>query len=187
MHNLIVGVTQSGKTNLCKAIARSLGGLSIVVFDPLKSRGWPEHAEKFHTPAAFLLRVETLTSAHVFIDEGKTLWDTDPKRADTLLYRRRHQGLSVFLMAQRAKMIPPNARSQCAKVFAFKQQIEDAKTLADEYGAALRLVTNHQQGEFTVSDGFSHQTGELDYSGGAIPTIVMHDSCQPDENKEIDN
>lgn len=173
MHNLIVGVTHTGKTNLCKSVAAGLSpDVSIIVFDPLRSTGWPERAIKFHTTESFFAHIESARQAYVFVDEGKTLWDADQKQADTLLYRRRHQGLLIFLIAQRAKMIPPNARTQCSKIFAFKQQADDSKLLGEEFGPELRNAQTLEKNEFIMSDGFVTVNGKLDYSNGLPPEVI---------------
>lgn len=173
MHCLIVGITLTGKTNLAKSIARekSASGENVIIFDPLQSAGWPDNAEKFVSIDKFFERMETAQSAFVFVDEGKTLWDKNPKEADKLLYRRRHQGLLVFVLAQRTRMIPPNARNQCHRVFAFKQQMDDADTLAQEYAPEFRECVDLPQGDFIVSDGFAVEHLRLDYQNYP-PTIA---------------
>jgi hypothetical protein len=174
VHNLIVGCSYSGKSNLAKRFAANaeLNGEGVLVFDPLKSTGWPSSAKLYHTPDAFLNAVESATKAHVFIDEAKTLWDFDTKRADRILYQLRHKGLLVYVIGQRAEgMIPPNARNQCSKIFAFRQAKKDSFTLAEEYGEGLRHCLNVPKNTFVYSDGFSSGRAELDYSHGLPPFI----------------
>lgn len=174
MHNLIVGSSGSGKSNLAKRFAENavISGAAVIVFDPLRSSGWPESAQKFTTAEAFLDHIEIAQSAHVFIDEAKILWNADPKRADMVLYQKRHQGLLVYVIGQRAEgMIPPNARNQCSKVFAFRQSKKDADTLAQEYGDLLSSITTLKKNDFVYSDGFSGGKAALDYSNGLPPQI----------------
>lgn len=174
MHNIIVGASYSGKSNLAKRFAENARqkGQGILVFDPLRSNGWPESAEKYSTPEAFLDAIETVQSTHVFIDEAKVLWNHDTKRADAVLYQKRHQGLLVYVIGQRAEgMIPPNARNQCSKIFAFRQSKKDAETLAAEYGELLLNITKLPKNEFIFSDGFSGGRARLNYDAGLPPTI----------------
>lgn len=174
MHNLIVGASYSGKSNLAKRFAENakLSGANVVVYDPLLSSGWPDGAKKFSTPGAFLDHIDTAESAHVFIDEAKTLWNHDVKRSDAVLYQKRHQGLLVYVIGQRAEgMIPPNARNQCSKVFAFRQSKKDAETLAHEYGDILLGCTTLNKNMFIFADGFSGGQAALDYKTGTPPTI----------------
>lgn len=171
MHNLIVGNSYSGKSNLAKYFAKQavLKGESVIVYDPLKSTGWPETARKYADPEKFLQDMDTFINAHVFVDEAKTLWDHDWPRSDKLLYQKRHDGILVYVIAQRTKMVPPNARNQCSKLFAFKQQTEDAKILAAEYDEALIAARALSKGEFLVSNGFHSMAMHLDYSKGLPP------------------
>lgn len=127
--------------------------IDLIVYDPIKSGGWPSGARKFASPERFLKHVETAMNAFVFIDEAKTLWDYDSTRANRLVYHRRHQGLLLFIMAQRAQMVPPHARNQCSKVFAFAQQYKDAKILEEEYGSKMFNCLNFDDGEFVCRLG----------------------------------
>lgn len=163
VHRLIVGQSMSGKTNLAKHIAGGFSG-DVLVFDPVKSCGWPTDAMKFSDPEKFLKHAIKATTCAVFIDEAKLLWDYDTRRADRLLYQKRHDGLLVHLIAQRAKMIRPNARDQCATLYAFKQSREDVDILKGNFGEALEAANTLKKGEFIVSDGFSAQRFALDYS-----------------------
>lgn len=164
MHNLIVGITYTGKSNLVKSIVNNTDK-DVIVYDPLSSSGWGDKAIKFESIDKFFKYLETAKNAYVVVDEGKTLWDNNPKEADKLLYRRRHQGLLVFVIAQRTMMIPPNARNMCSKVFAFKQRKNDCDILCEEYGEEFKNCLNLELGEFIATDGFNVERFYLDYSG----------------------
>ena len=174
MHNMIVGASYSGKSNLAKRICTDAMavGCDCIVYDPLKS-DWPKGATKFSTPERFLDYIETAQSAHVFVDECKTLFDADPKRAEKLLYQKRHQGLLVWLIGQRAaSMMPPNARNQCSKLFAFKQSEDDAKFLAVEFSQKELLnLVKMPKGEFYATDAYTIGRFKLDYSKGMPPQV----------------
>ncbi len=172
MHILIVGNTMSGKSNLAKSFASQKQ--NVIVFDPLKSNGWPNSIAKFSDPDLFFKTIKQSSDAHIFCDEAKILWDADKKEADRLLYNRRHQGLLVYLIAQRTRMIPPNGRNQCSRVFAFRQQKDDADILAQEYTPEFTQCLNLRMGDFIGSDGFSTQSYHLDYSTGLPPKIVKN-------------
>jgi hypothetical protein len=175
MHILTVGNSYTGKTNLNKRLAMDAlaRNQNVIVFDPLKGSGWPGGSVKFSSPELFLQHVSRAESSHVFVDEAKILWDHDYKRADRLLYNRRHQGLLVYLIAQRTRMVPPNARNQCSKVFAFRQQKTDADILADEYHELMAKCRAFEPGQFVYSDGFHCASGRLIYSGDGPPSIDM--------------
>lgn len=172
VHILITGISLSGKTNLAKRLAadESAAGKNIVVYDPIASQGWPGNAVKYSEPSRFLDRINHLSNALVFVDEAKTLWDFNEDAADALVYKGRHRGFLCVLMAQRSRMVPPNARNQCARVFSFKQQPYDAQILADEYHGSLVNTPDLKPGEFIYTDGFAVYSGKLDYSAGLPPT-----------------
>lgn len=175
MHNLIVGVSTSGKSNLAKAIAHQTPqDRGVIVYDPTQSSGWPERAIKLRTPEAFLDTMETATNARVFIDEAKTLWDFDTKRADRILYQGRHSGLLVFIICQRTAMVPPNARNQCSRVFSFGQRGRDVDKLAEEYHGAFRVTDELPQGHFICGNAFEQKTGHLKYYDKNKAEIVFN-------------
>jgi len=172
MHILIVGISFSGKSNFAKSLAAQQS--RVIVFDPLKSSGWPSHAQKYSDPEHFLKVISTAQNAHVFVDESKMLWDANPKEADKLLYNRRHQGLLIYLIAQRTNMIPPNGRNMCSRVFAFKQQKFDADILAQEKTEEFRQLPRIEKNHFIGSDGFNTSFYSLDYSNGLPPKIISN-------------
>lgn len=171
MHVLIVGNTMSGKSELAKSIAHNAPG-KVIVYDPLKSSGWPPGALKYANPQLFFMALQKEKSAYVFIDEARTLWDYDINAADKLVYTGRHSGFKLFLIAQRTRMIPPNARNQCATVYAFKQQAYDAEMLVGDYSECLYRTVDLAQTEFIVTDGYKYQLGKLDFSAGTPAQIV---------------
>lgn len=175
MHKLIVGNSGTGKSNLCKRFALNQSA-NVSIYDPLQSTGWRDNSQKFSDPDKFFSYIRTLQNSYVFIDEAKTLWDADQREADKILYKRRHQGLLIFLIAQRTRMVPPNARNQCSTVYAFKQQKHDADILADEYHDLLANTRTLQPGQFIASDGFSAQLYQLDYSQTFPPTYTKLDN-----------
>lgn len=175
MHNLIVGISNSGKSNLAKSICAMKKKLDnvCVIYDPTKSSGWRSSC-KFSSPEKFLNYIDSVNSANVFIDEAKSLWDYDQKLADKLLYRGRHRGLLVFLICQRGKgMIPPNARNMCSRVFAFKQNYADAKDLAESFSDILLTASSLKIGEYVYSNGFDEYSGFLDYKNYP-PEIILN-------------
>lgn len=169
MHVAIVGISGSGKTLLAKHIARGLIKKNpVIVFDPLKSGGWPVGAKLYSTLEAFKVVMKNTVSAYIFIDESKVIFDEDTKLAQKWLYQNRHKGQLIFLIAQRAKMIPPNARNQCSKLYAFRQVKEDSIELAGDFGEEMRELPKLEKGKFIFSDGFDTKRGELDFSSSPI-------------------
>lgn len=170
MHILIIGRSGSGKSNFARCLARELEGFEdVIVYDPTESLGWPKDAKKYADPELFLTDIFKARSAHVFIDESKTLWDHDEKRASQLIYRLRHNGLLFYLIAQRAMgMVPPNARNQCANLVAFKTSKKDADTLAEEYGENVYAAVKFAPGEALYTDGFDARKVNMVYDDNGI-------------------
>lgn len=178
MHILIIGNSFTGKSKLAKHLAQKAAaqGQDVIVYDPLKSSGWPSSAKKFASAKKFFDYIRTAQNAHVFCDEAATLWADDYKQADRLLYNRRHQGLLVYLIAQRATMIRPNGRNQCSTVFSFRQQLDDAQTLAAEYHPAMMDVMRLEDTFFYMVRGMQVIPMRLDFSQGDPPTPVQVDT-----------
>lgn len=166
MHVLIVGNSNTGKTKLAQIFAEqhAATGGNVVVFDPLRANGWPNSAKKYSDPETFLSEINEITNAMVFVEEAKDLYNFDTKEAQRLAYQRRHQGLLVFFIAQRAYMLPPNARNQCSKVFSFRQQLSDAKILKDEYHPELIKTPDLEDIHFIATVGKSAVSGKLEFS-----------------------
>ena len=138
-------------------------GNKIIVFDPLRSVGWPAGAIKYSVPERFMDDLADFQNAYVYIDEAKVLWDANKKCADKILYQYRHKGMLITLIAQRTRMVPPNGRNQCDKIYAFRQQSDDAKILADEYHPSMIEATSLPKITFLATNGFDHGKYVLDF------------------------
>lgn len=157
-----MGNSYSGKTTLAKILAaRHSLQHPVIVYDPKSSKGWPGVAVKYADPEIFLRNIERNQSSIVFVDEAKTLWDHDDKRADELVYARRHQGLHIVLIAQRTRMVAPNGRNQCSRIFAFRQQKDDAVVLAAEYHEGMEECRTLEPLHFLASDGYRLWQGHI--------------------------
>ena len=177
MHIIIVGATFSGKSKLAKMIAKqkAQAGHKVMVFDPLKTSGWPESAKLYAKPSAFVAAYWEAENVYVFIDEAKVLFDKEPHEAERIAYQGRHGGRLNFFIGQRAmSMIPPNARNQCPRVYAFKQSVTDSDTLAKEYDERLNECPKLGKLEFLMSDGFSAAKGKLKFESATadLPTKI---------------
>lgn len=146
-------------------------GNPVIVHDPTFSGNWPKDALKFADAEQFLAHAETAQTGVVFVDEAKKLFDFDSARAEALVYAGRHRGLLLVLIAQRTKMVPPNARNMCSRVFSFRQQRSDAIILSDEYNDIFEQTPTLKPCHFVYSDGFNARAGSLDFSGGKPPVV----------------
>ena len=171
-HKLILGQSGSGKTMLGLHLAHKAAGqgVRVVVFDPIGDPRWP--VRPIVDAGEFLAGVHGLRECLCVVDEAKTLWDVDQRIADLLLYRKRHDGVAVVLLAQRATMVRPNARDQCRVVYAFRQSVRDARVLADEWHDDLAGVSRLKPLHFIWSDGFNARRFRLDFGSGVPPRPV---------------
>ena len=187
MHVLITGITYSGKSWLAKRLAKAAidAGQNVIVYDPTKSNGWPKGIQKHTSPALFLEATKEFKNGYIFMDEAKTVFDFNTKEAEKLLYKKRHDGVLTYVISQRARMIPPNARNMCSVLFAFKQHKKDIDILTEEYGDELYSVEGLELGECLHSNGFSHKLLKLDYSNGLPPIIVLNEKELMTSEKEL--
>lgn len=157
-----MGNSRSGKTTLAKILAaRHSLQHPVIIYDPNESQGWPSNSRKFSAPGIFLNNIQHVQQAVIYIDEAKTLWDCNAELADELVYRGRHRGFALVLIAQRTRMVTPNGRNQCSRIFAFRQQKDDAATLAQEYHEDLEECRTLQIGQFLASDGYNIWRGSV--------------------------
>jgi hypothetical protein len=182
MHTQIVGITLSGKTVLARHILNANPDIPALVFDPLKSGGWPTHCKCFSNFKAFVKAMDTHNSCVVIIDEARVVFEEDKALAEKWLYQYRHRGYKIYLLSQRAKMIPPNARNNCPVIYSFKQKREDAVILAQEYGEELLDVTKLNKLEFIYSNGFETKKGKLEFDNSGKSNIVNLESQGDGDN-----
>lgn len=165
MHTLICGVTLSGKTTLARELARAAAdaGQNVIVFDPVGTAtaggGWPASAIVFDDSAAFFEYVERpdVIGAHVFIDEAADFFSVGDRSNFWLLTRGRHFYLHVYLIAQRPKMIAPNARTQCGRCYMFRLAVEDADEIGRDFGHSQLGRQSLDKGDFFILDSGAAQ------------------------------
>ena len=165
MHTLICGVTMSGKTTLAHKFAHELAsqGQAIIVFDPVMTPTaagtWPENALLFDDEFEFFnyLVKEEVNKAHVFIDESGDVFNLNKPWNFWLLTRGRHFGFSVFLIAQRPKMLAPTVRNQCGRAYVFRLARDDLKEIAADFGFSDLQKIMLDKGDFLLLNSGSAQ------------------------------
>jgi len=158
MHALICGVTQSGKTTLAHAMAQDFAekGARIIVYDPVgteTARGkWPDEAVMFSDEQEFFeyLSRDDVNNAHVFIDEAGEIFTTQKRENLWLLTRGRHFGFSVYMIAQRPKMILPSARTMAGVCYLFRLASDDMRDIGRDFGFSGLDKINLDRGEFLI-------------------------------------
>jgi DNA helicase HerA-like ATPase len=158
MHSLICGVTESGKTTLAHSLAAMLSeaGQNVIVFDPVGTRTasgtWPKNAILFDDEQeffAYLARADVFNS-HVFVDEAGELFNSSKRENLWLLTRGRHFGFSVWMIAQRPKMIMPTARNQCSVAYIFRLAQDDLKEIGADFGHSQLQREILDKGDFLM-------------------------------------
>lgn len=155
-HEIIVGITESGKTTLAmqKALAYHNNGTQVIVLDPMRNPKWPGGLV-FTDPSAFVKEVQAWRGCAIFVDEaGETVGRYDDELT-FLATRGRHYGHNCYFIAQRAKMINTNVRNNCSILNMFKQSPEDCKELANVFAQEeLKNGNKLSRGEFFYCNGF---------------------------------
>lgn len=149
IHELICGVTQTGKTTLAREKARRAAKIKnniVIVYDPVLTEtaggDWPDDAKVFNSSDLFLEYMHAIrekrisfygdTSYCVFVDESDLIFSHSQKENDWMLTKGRHLNMQFFLMTQRPKMIAPNVRGQCGIVYVFRLSRTDLKMIGDD-------------------------------------------------------
>lgn len=171
MHTLICGVTQSGKTTIAHKFAAELAKRkqNIIVFDPVMTPTaagyWPESAKIFDDENEFfdyLIR-DDVNGAHIFIDEAGDIFNLSKSWNFWLLTRGRHFGFSVFLIAQRPKMLAPTVRNQCGRAYVFRLAKDDLKEIGADFGFSDLHKIELDKGDFLMLD-----SGSASFSRGNV-------------------
>lgn len=150
MHTLIVGRTFSGKSALAKRVGSRLRlrGVEVLAFNPTKEKGYTlkdefgcaaaewETEDRDEFMREVVRRIKEKPGKRVLIiDEAHTFFSRlEGTEYNWLATRGRHFGISVIAITQKATLINPTLRGQCATVFLFQCSLTDAKFIADEYG-----------------------------------------------------
>lgn len=134
MHNLIIGITASGKSTLAKKIASDLHERKypVLVLDSVLDAAW-KCTFITDNQDDFLYITENSEKCFLFIDESADYVHHYNKVMHKLATRYRHKGHTCFFICQRATMISPNIRTNCTKLFLFKSVFTDCKLLSDDF------------------------------------------------------
>ena len=149
-HSLILGMTESGKTTLAKALAAQYKqrGINVIVLDPMSD---PEWNADFQTsdPETFLKVVFSSQRCAVFIDEaGESAGQYDKPMIKTAT-KGRHWGHNMHYISQRGTLIARTIRDQCSQLFLFTTALDDCKIHANEWNKPeLRTANALPQGAY---------------------------------------
>ena len=169
-HIGIFGSTGCGKSTLARSLCRKLGEVErdVYVLDPMSNfSDWDGAVEISISPDDFDLLAIGLSNATLFIDEADIYFnerDENFRERIGLLQRGRHRGLQIVAISQRPTALPPIARGQLQKIFAFRLSKKDTQMLADNFGLAVEhLDTPLDVGDYRVFSTTSNPN--IVYSG----------------------
>ena len=168
IHELICGVTQTGKTTLAREKARKVAAMKngpiVIIYDPVLTEtaggDWPDNAHVFNQRDAFIIYLESIRDGKttlgsergyaVFVDEADLIFSHSQRENDWCLTKGRHVGMQFFLMTQRPKMIAPNVRGQCGIAYVFRLSRSDLKMLGDDLAHNDIEKINLDAGDYLV-------------------------------------
>lgn len=136
MHVIIVGMTDSGKSTLAKALCRAYRrrGIETLVLDPTRANDWGASFQT-HDVDEFL-RVywarETEYCMAFFDESGVSIGHFNREAQAPATMGRKKGHLNHFIV-QRLTQISPNVRGMCSELYLFRCSRSDALTLADEF------------------------------------------------------
>lgn len=131
-------------------------GERIIVYDPVgtaTSRGtWPASAVLFSDEHEFFEYIarDDVNNAYIFIDEAGDIFTAQKRENLWLLTRGRHFGFSVFMIAQRPKMILPSARSMVGACYMFRLSADDQRDIGRDFGHNGLDKINLDRGDFIM-------------------------------------
>ncbi|MCF7847512.1 MAG: hypothetical protein K9M45_01580 [Kiritimatiellales bacterium] len=96
------------------------------------------NAESFFQTSEKIVRQ---TPCILMIDEAADFQQELPNALREMLNKWGVYGCRIFVVVQRAKMVPPNIRNSCESCIAFKQFPDDAKFLAESYGTEFLQIS----------------------------------------------
>lgn len=148
MHNLVVGISGSGKSRLMRERIVPLWrgrGYAVLVLDPV-GQDWLSSGATWQTrdPYRFLDAAQRSQRCILVVDESdETLRATAQQERDLkyLATRSRNDGHVAYFLAQRAMQVPPSYRNQCSRVYAFQQTQRDAEVVAELVNQPALLET----------------------------------------------
>lgn len=153
-HKLIVGQTLSGKSTLARAMVKDAisRGIQPCIYDPTMNPDW---GTEFVTcePDIFFAWLRDFHAAGykcvAVIDEAETILSQSDRRNWWLFTRGRHFAIECIAITLRPTLIAPTVRGNCAELFCFYINRNDAAILASDFGApAVEKAYELIQGEF---------------------------------------
>lgn len=180
-HNLIVGMTGTGKSTLAKLVIKQAkkAGRKTVVLDPI---GDPSYSADFQTtdPDQFLAYAKANKSCYLFVDESGQAIGRYNEPMMWLATTSRHLGHLSFFISHSATQLSPILRGQCGQVYLFSCAAANFKTVAEEWNQPdILKMKRFDAGEFVYVPRFGQiRKGRIDFAKQHIYYDKLSD---PDE------
>lgn len=186
-HNLVVGMTESGKTSLAKLYCDGFkkSGIKTMVLDPVHDTGWNADFQT-HDPEMFLKVVKSERNCMIFVDESGSAIGRYNSEMEWLATTSRHLGHSCWFIMQDATQVAPIIRGNCTKAFVFACDPKLIERVASEWNEqTLRNCERLPKFCFYVASRFDQlQIGEIDLTTGTVSVNVVGSDQIPNEDQD---
>lgn len=151
MHNMILGVSESGKTLLAKLVCARIKkkGVKTAVLDPMLDPEWDcdfitDNPEDF---LAFAKNKDNMSSV-LFVDEGSQSIGRYNPQMEWIVTQSRHWGHSAWIICQGASQLSPIVRDQTSQLFLFAVGESTMRIMGEHFRQDLTKLDRLNRGEF---------------------------------------
>lgn len=170
MHTLVVGMSEIGKTTLCKRLAKEhrKQGFKVIVLTAV----WEDWDCDFMTDDQdeFLDVFWKSQSCIAFMDEGGSTVGRYNNAMILTATQGRHWGHSCYYIVQNAVLIAPVIRDQCRQLICFNCSDREAERLAENYKEPLiqQMATDLPRGDYIRTHRFQEDDQPKTTMGSAF-------------------
>jgi len=184
-HNLIIGMTESGKSSLAKFVCSAMKAKQIktAVLDPLHDT-WDCDFQTSN-PDEFLRFVKSNRSYQLFVDESGTSIGRYNPAMEWLATTSRHLGHACWFIMQGSSQVMPIVRTNCAKCFLFTTDSRMTEVISREFceQQLMDLPPCEKLHFRIISRYLPMRTGRVDFDP---PGVYIGGDVQGDRSESAD-